>query len=200
MLQSLQADVRGQQITAVSEAAKVQKLTQILLGSVYTDAGETAVLVSEPRINVIKEVIEECDEKVIVFVPFTGALNHLVEALGKHFTVEMVNGSVSKSRRDYIFRAFQEEADPRVIVADARTMSHGLDLTAATTIVWAGPTNSNETYEQACARILGPKQKHKPSVVHIEATDLERRIFQRLRDKQSMQGLLLDIVQTTGEA
>jgi SNF2 family DNA or RNA helicase len=81
------------------------------------------------------------------------------------------------------------------LVADARTMSHGLDLSSATTTIWAAPPNSNETYEQANARIMGPKQKHKTAIVHIEATPLERRMYQRLKDKQSLQGLLLDVIQ-----
>ena len=195
MLKQFAAEVGGQQITAVNEAVKIQKLLQVLLGVVYTDGGEKAFVGCESRIEVIRETIEECGEKVIVFVPFTGALDALADALRKDFTVEVVNDSVSANKRNEIFRLFQSTPNPRVLVADARTMAHGLDLTAATTIIWAGPTNSNETYLQANDRIKGPKQTKKTAVIHIEATDLERRVFDRLKNKQSMQGLLLDLVQ-----
>lgn len=195
MFKELTAEIGKHQITAVNEAVKVQKLMQILLGVVYDTSGEHAFVNCQPRIAVIKEIIEECQEKVLVFVPFTGALDALAAELGKSFSVAVVNGNVSKTARDLIFQNFTHQKDPRVIVADARTMSHGLDLSAATTTVWAGPTNSNETYEQANARIMGPKQKHKTAIVHIEATPLERKIYQRLKDKQSLQGLLLDIIQ-----
>lgn len=195
ILKELTAEIGTKQITAVNEAVKIQKLIQILLGVVYDTKGERAFVDCEPRVSVIKEVIEECDEKVIVFVPFTGALDELAERLGKHFTVAVVNGSVSKNARDLIFQSFMHQPDPRVLIADARTMSHGLDLSAATTTIWAGPTNSNETYEQANARIVGPKQKKKTAIVHVEATPLERKIYQRLRDKQTLQGLLLDTIQ-----
>ena len=199
MLKQLAVEIKGQQITAVNEASKIQKLLQILLGVVYTDKGESAFIDCESRIAVIREVIEECSEKVVVFVPFTGALHGLARALSRDFTVAVVNGEVTKNQRTVIFRNFMEDKNPRVIVADARTMQHGLDLSAATTIVWAGPTNSNETYGQACDRIKGPKQKHKTSIVHIEATETERKIYRRLRDRQSMQGLLLDIIQNQEE-
>lgn len=199
MLRALRTDIEGAQVTAVNEAAKVQKILQILLGTVYMDNGETAVIVSNERIKVIKELIEECSEKVIVFVPFTGALDNIAEALKKDYTVEVVNGRVSKSRRNAIFRAFQNDKDPRVLVADARTMSHGLDLTAATTVIWAGPTNSNDTYDQANVRVVGPNQKHKASIVRIEATPVERKVYYRLEHRQSMQGILLDLIQTLGE-
>ena len=164
-------------------------------GVVYTDAGEEALVDCESRVSVIREVIEECSEKVLVFVPFTGALNALATHLGKHFSVAIVDGSVSAARRNLIYQQFQNSPDPRVIVANARTMQHGLDMTAATTVIWAGPTNSNETYEQACDRIMGVRQKHKTSIVHIEASDIERRIYKRLRDKQRVQGLLLELIQ-----
>lgn len=200
MLRSLAAETAGKQITAVSEAAKIQKLLQILLGCVYSDDGGSVAIDPGTRPAVIKELIEECSEKVVVFVPFTGALHALAAELRKHFTLEVVNGEVSKSKRDEIFKAFRNPAGPRVIVADARTMSHGLDLTAASSIIWAGPTNSNDVFQQACARIWGPKQKHKTSIVHVVATDIERRVFKRLADKQSMQGLLLEIVQSKGDS
>ncbi len=195
MLKELVAEVKGQQITAVNEAVKVQKLLQILLGCVYDNSGGWVMVDSSPRISVIKEVIEECSEKVIVFVPFTGALEAIATQLRAHWTVEVINGGVPKAKRDEIFKAFTNASSPRILVADARTMSHGLDLSRATTIIWAGPTSSNETYEQANARIVGPRQKRGTSIVHIEATPLERRIYQRLKDKQSLQGLLLDIIQ-----
>lgn len=195
MLKELVTEIGRHQITAVNEAVKVQKLVQILLGVVYDTSGERAFVDCEPRVAVIREVIEECLEKVIVFVPFTGALDELAERLSKDFSVAIINGGVPKHARDEIFRQFALPTGPRVLVADARTMSHGLDLSSATTTIWAAPPNSNETYEQANARIMGPKQKHKTAIVHIEATPLERRMYQRLKDKQSLQGLLLDVIQ-----
>ena len=195
MLKELTAEVGVKQITAVNEAAKRQKLLQILLGVAYDSKGDRVFIDNGPRISVIKEIIEECKEKVIVFVPFTGALDELAEQLRKDFTVEVINGGVTKDQRTRIFQDFSTQPNPRVLVADARTMSHGLDLSSATAIVWAGPPNSNETYDQANARIVGPRQKLKTSIIHIEATDLERRVYKRLKDKQSMQGLLLDIIE-----
>ena len=195
LLKQFATEAKGQQVTAVNEAVKIQKLLQVLLGSVYTDDGNTATVDAGNRFEVIRETIEECDEKVLVFVPFTGALEALADYLRKSFSVEIINGNISANKRNEVFRAFQTTTRPRVLVADARTMSHGLDLTKATTIVWAGPTNSNETYLQANDRIKGPKQTKKTAVIHIESTDLERKVFQRLKNKQSMQGLLLDLIQ-----
>jgi len=199
MMRQLVTEVKGQQITAVNEASKVQKLLQILLGGVYTDDGGTVPVDCSPRIDVIREVIEECSEKVLIFVPFTAALHSIAEALSKHFKVAVVNGAVSRNQRNLIFKSFVDDKNLRVLVADARCMQHGLDMTPATTIIWAGPTNSNETYEQANDRIKGPKQLLKTQIIHIEATEVERRAFKRLRDRQSMQGLLLELIENQEE-
>jgi SNF2 family DNA or RNA helicase len=72
-------------------------------------------------------------------------------------------------------------------------MSHGLTLTAANTIVWFAPINSNDIYQQANARIERPGQKLNTLVVHIEGSDLERKMYSRLMNKGAAQGALLDL-------
>ena len=129
-----------------------------------------------------------------------GALHAIGDELKKDFTVEIVNGETSKSERDRIFGEFQTQVEPRVILANAQTMSHGLTLTAATTIVWYAPVHSNDTYDQACARVRRPGQTKKTVIVHIAGTAMERTIYKRLAAKQSMQGILLDMVKEIGRA
>jgi SNF2 family DNA or RNA helicase len=194
MMSKLATEYSGGQILAVNEAVKANKLIQIACGVAYGTGGEMVVIPSKPRMDVLKEIIEESEGKVIVFVPLTGALESVASELRKDWTVETVYGGTSKSERDRIFSEFQRNADPRVLVANASTMSHGLTLTAASTIVWYAPVHSNETYEQACARVRRPGQTRTTVIVHIAGTDVERRVYKRLQDKQSMQGVLLDMM------
>ena len=182
-------------ITAVNEAIKVQKLVQIACGVAYDDEGRNVEIDCAPRINVVKEIIEEAGEKVIVFVPLTGTLHMLEQELGKHFTVGVVNGEVSAPKRNEVFHNFQHSQDPRVLIAHPGTMAHGLTLTSASTIIWYGPINSNEIYGQANGRIERIGKKHVSNVIHIEATDLEAKMYERLRNKQRLQGVLLDLIQ-----
>lgn len=193
MLTKMRAEYEGGQITAVNEAAKLIKLLQIVTGVAYTDEGNVAFDTSQ-RIDLVREVIEEAGAKVIVFVPFTGALNMVAKELSQDFSVEMIHGGVSKTERDRIFTAFQKHDAPRVLVANAAAMSHGLTLTAANTIVWFAPINSLETYEQANARIVRPGQKLNTLIVNIEASDMERKMYARLQHKGKMQGLLLELL------
>ncbi len=199
MLKSLKMEYQGGQVLAVNEAVKLGKLVQICCGAAYDINGAEVPIPCGPRIEVVREVIDEAEGKVIVFVPYTSALVALATALGQHFSVEMVYGATSRVERDRIFKDFQQAASPRVIVADARTMSHGLSLTRANTIVWYGPTTSTETYLQANERIPRPGQKLSTHIVHIESTPVERAIYDRLRQRTSMQGALLDLLKAGGK-
>ncbi len=193
MFNRLCTDAAGGQILAVNEAVKANKLIQIACGVAYGTNGQTVSIPVGPRIEVLKEIIEESEGKVIVFVPLTGALMEVAKEISQ-YGVEIVNGETSKTERDRIFHEFQTKPLPRVLLANAQTMSHGLTLTAATTIVWYAPVHSAETYEQACARVRRPGQTKKTVIVHIAGSDIERKVYKRLAEKQSLQGVLLDLV------
>jgi SNF2 family DNA or RNA helicase len=143
----------------------------------------------------VKEVIEEAGEKVIVFVPLTGTLHMLEKELSKHWSIGVVNGEVSATQRNSIFQEFQNEKNPHILIAHPGTMAHGLTLTAASTIIWYGPINSNEVYVQANGRVERIGKNRVSNIIHIESTDLERRMYERLKNKQKLQGLLLETIQ-----
>jgi SNF2 family DNA or RNA helicase len=182
-------------ITAVNEAVKIQKLVQIACGVAYGDDGQNILIDCTPRVNLVKEVIEEAGEKVILFVPLTGTLHMLEKEIGKHWSVGVVNGEVSATQRNKIFHDFQHEKNPHVLIAHPGTMAHGLTLTTASTIIWYGPINSNEQYVQANGRIERIGKKRVSNVIHIEGTELEHKMYERLKNKQKLQGLLLDLIQ-----
>lgn len=200
MMSKLAAEIADGQIVAVNEAVKAAKLLQICCGVAYGSEDEKGyVLDSKPRLEALEEVVNESEGKVIVFIPFTAALNHVAAWLReKGYTVGIVDGSTPKAERDQIFWEFQESPDPKIIVANPAAMSHGLTLTAATTICWYGPCYSNEIYQQACARVRRPGQTRSTVIVHIVSTQLEKRIYDRIEGRQSMQGLLLDLVRDNG--
>jgi len=183
-------------ITAPTEMARVLKLVQISCGIAYTDDGGSIDFDAAPRLNVVRELVELSEGKVIVFVPFTAVLDSVAESIGRYASVSVVDGRTSSRKRSAAFHAFQTEPDPRVLVAHPATMAHGLTLTEASTIVWYGPITSNEIYIQACGRVERVGKKHSAHVVHLGATEIERQIYGRLHGKQKLQGVLLDLLKT----
>ncbi len=197
MKRDLVLQVKQGPITAVNEAVLRMKLIQIACGAVYgnSDSGGRAVhrLDCNPRISALREVMEQCNEKIIIFAPLTSVCNMLISELRKDYTVELVNGEVSQKARNEIFRAFQQDEAPRVLVADPGTMAHGLTLTAASTIIWFAPTDKTELYLQANKRIDRPGQVHNTSIIQLAATPIEREIYRRLENNETMMGLLLQM-------
>jgi superfamily II DNA/RNA helicase len=212
MVAQLHMEYQGGQVTAVNEAVKLSKLLQIACGVVYGRHGEEIVLPNAPRITEVVNIIEEAHSKTIVFVPYKSVLRYVASELSKALDpvgtvastlthaswmsprIGMISGDVSASERARIFHAFQK-GDIDVLVAQPAAMSHGLTLTAANTIVWYGPTLSNETYQQANARITRPGQKHSQFIVNVESSAAERAAFRRLQNKQKMQGIFLEAVE-----
>jgi superfamily II DNA or RNA helicase len=188
------SDIRGQTVTAVNAAALLSKLCQTACGVAYDAAGNTVKLDFGPRLKVLEELIEENDEKVLVFVPFTGALNAIAEALRKRWGVEIVDGSVSAGRRTQIFRDFRTNESLRVLCVHPQCMAHGLDLTTASLSIWYAPYLKAEIYQQANARTDGSRQTKKIDIAHIYATAEEKRIYASLKEKGRLQDIVLGMM------
>ena len=146
------------------------------------------------RLSVIREVIEEASNKVLVFVPFKHTIQLLKEHLDKHkVTSEVINGDVSVRKRSDIFKSFQETLHPNVLIIQPQAASHGVTLTAADTIVWYAPVTSLETYLQANARIDRPGQTSNMTVVHISGSSVEKKLYSMLQGKLKTHIKLIDL-------
>lgn len=185
---------RGESITAVNEGVLQTKLLQVACGYVYTDKKKVYELPATERRDALLELAEQTDGKSIVYVPFIHALQGVHAYLRKKgVDAQLVYGGTSLGQRNKIFRAFQETEDIKVLVAHPQCMAHGLTLTAAKTIVWYSPTNDYEIYEQANARIRRPGQTSKTLIGHLVGTPVEKLTYNRLRDRGTNQGFLLEL-------
>jgi SNF2 family DNA or RNA helicase len=188
----LEAD--GEQVTSVNAATQLNKLLQISGGAVYTDEKEVLEFDVSNRLKIILEVIQESTHKVLVFVPFTHTIDLLHTFLDKNkVTNSIISGKVSLNKRSEIIKDFQEKPDPRVLVIQPQAASHGLTLTAANTIIWYAPVTSVETYLQANARIDRPGQHNPMTVVHIEGSEVERKLYTMLQNNITNHSKIIDL-------
>jgi hypothetical protein len=189
--------VESGEITAANAGAVLNKLLQVSLGYVYAEKnGERVVheLDNDLRLDALVDAVNACAEKVLVFVPFTHALDGIVARLKQEgIDVAAVSGATSRTQREHTFSLFQNTDKVKVIAAHPATMSHGLTLTAASLVVWFGPTTSLETFEQANARVRRIGQTKKQQTLMFQATAAERRIYTRLRARQAVQNNLLEL-------
>ena len=187
-------EAAGEQITAVNAAVLMNKLLQISAGAAYGDEGSTVQFDIKNRYAVLKEVIEEASHKVLVFVPFRHVIDLLSEHLAKDkISAEIIRGDVPVHQRTDIFKRFQEQKDPKVLLIQPQAAAHGVTLTAANTVVWWSPTSSLETYAQANARVHRKGQVNKCMVVQLQGSGVERRVYKLLDDKIDVHTKVVDL-------
>jgi SNF2 family DNA or RNA helicase len=187
-------EAAGEQISAVNAAAKLTKLLQISGGAVYTDTHEVVEFDVSPRLNALTEVLDETEHKVIIFVPY----RHTIELVAKYLNEqgvsnEIINGQVAAKERGNIINRFQTNEFPRVLIIQPQAASHGVTLTAADTVVFWSPVMSVETYLQCVARIDRVGQVNKMTIVHLQGSEIERKMYQMLQSKIDSHEKLVDL-------
>ena len=186
-------ELRGSvHINAVHEASLRNKLLQIAGGAVYTSDGSFSFDPGE-RAREVLSILEQTDEKVVILVPYRNQLELVKGIVTKAgHTCAVIHGDVKAQDRGRIIDLFQRTAHPRVLAADPRVLSHGVELTAASVLVfWLAP-DSNEVYQQAIGRLTRRGQERHVVVIQLCGTPLEAKIYDRLENRERLQGCLLE--------
>jgi SNF2 family DNA or RNA helicase len=189
------AQAAGETISAVNAGVVVSKLLQISCGAAYTDDREVVEFDAAPRLNVLGEILEETSRKVIIFALFRSSIETIVTHLTKQgYGVGQIHGDVTATKRGQIINDFQTTDNIRVLVLQPQATAHGITLTAADTVVFFGPLMSVEQYVQCIARADRKGQdSDKVTVVHIESSPIERKLFKAMNTKVNDSILLTDM-------
>ncbi len=191
---NMMATAAGEEITTINAAANLNKLLQLSCGAVYSDTGEVIAFDAKTRMTALLEVIDEASHKVIVFAPFRHAIEIIAEELrANKISCEVIHGGVSATKRTEIFADFQATDSPQVLVIQPQAAAHGVTLHAANVVVWWGPITSTETYLQANARVHRAGQRNPCTVVHIQGSPVEKRIYKMLSEKVDIHNRLIDL-------
>lgn len=184
----------GEEITTVNAAANLNKLLQLSCGAVYADTGEIVTFDAKSRMDALLEVIEEASHKVLIFVPYRHAIDIIAERLkDEKISCEVIHGGVSATKRTEIFNQFQTDTKPQVLVIQPQAAAHGVTLHAANVVVWWGPITSIETYLQANARVHRAGQHNPCTVVHLQGSPVEKRVYKMLSEKVDIHTKLIDL-------
>jgi superfamily II DNA/RNA helicase len=136
--------------------------------------------------------------QVAVLLQFPFATAYL-KAIIKDFltkqkvTCEVINGEVPVHKRTEVFKKFQEDTDPKVLLIQPQAAAHGVTLTAANVVIWYAPITSIEYYLQANARVHRQGQKNPVTVVHLEGSPVETKLYAALQDKLGYHTKIIDL-------
>jgi superfamily II DNA or RNA helicase len=184
----------GEEISAPTAATVLSKLLQISGGAVYSDTKEVIEFDCSNRLQALREVIDEASHKVLVFVPYTHSLKMVSDWLTKEgYSNQIINGGVPPNKRTEIFNTFQTTPEPRVLVIQPQAASHGVTLHAANVIVYWTPVMSVETYLQANARVHRAGQVNKVTIVHLQGSRVESKMYKMLQSKVDTHQRLVDL-------
>lgn len=194
-------EAAGEDVTAVNAGVMLTKLLQVSSGAIYADSGEIVEFDMHNRMAALKEIISEASHKVLIFCPFRHSIDKIMTELNKDkITCEAIHGGINMTKRSEIFKNFQEKKDPHVLVIQPQAASHGVTLHAANVVVFWSPVMSVETYIQCCARVDRAGQRNPMTVVHLQGSPVEKKIYDMLQNKIDTHTKLVDLYREEVEA
>ena len=175
-------------IVASTAAVKFTKLLQIASGCVYDEEGNVIVLPIKDKIEEILHIQKQVGQ-IILYVQFVSVAKHLHSMLPSS---ELVYGDVSLNRRSEIFKDFKD-GKFKILIAQPRVASHGLNLQFCRCIIFFSPILGNSYYRQAIGRIRRSGQKYKQIIINFYSSKVEKSLYKTLETKEISSQLLLDL-------
>ena len=179
----------GAVITAVNGGVLYGKMLQCAQGFCTQKDGTIVDLPHENRTQTIIECIQEDTRKVVIFNSYKHSIRQRAAELRKAgMTCEFIDGSITGRARDDIIRRFQHEPDPRVLICQPVTMSFGVELSAASCMVFDGPVLAGGfTYTQALERLSSARQTAESiSIISILSGGAERKAWDALDNTKQL--------------
>ena len=192
-------ETNGRKVSAVNGAVLYFKLLQAASGAVYVDPDNEDsdyTLLDADRYDLIMDLVEAREHSIVFFGwrHQKDELIHVAKARGVKF--EVIDGTVTrKGERERIVDAYQR-GEYQVLIANARTIAHGLTLTKGTRTIFASPTPDLEHFLQGYKRIYRIGQKEKTETIMVIAPGtIDEYVWEQCQKKDVRQSDLLSYME-----
>lgn len=145
----------------------------------------------------ILELIKLKREKVLIFTEYLKMIDTFIESLEEYYQKEVFNidGRIATSDRQKQIDKFSKTDGFSIMILNPRTAGMGLNITAANHVIHYTRQWNPALEEQASARSYRNKQSRNVNIYYLYYIDtIEEVIDQRLRDKTSLSG---EVIETT---
>lgn len=184
----------GDMVTAPLVITQMVRLQQITSGYVKTDEGRLLLSGEKnPRVELLREIVDDCPHKLIIWAKFQEDFAQIGEALRKD-KVEFVeyHGQTSAGDREAARERFQKDAAVKVFLANPACAGEGLTLTAARTVVYYNTSFRLSDRLQSEARPHRIGQEHPVQYIDMIADHtIDEKITDALRDKKDLADLIM---------
>lgn len=125
----------GEMITAPLIITKLLRLQQILCGYLPSDDCEALnPLPENPRLAALKDLVDDIEGKAIIYARFRPDIDAIVHLLGDDCV--RYDGAVKDNERISACNRFQDPDGPRWFVGNPAACGVGINLTAASTVIY----------------------------------------------------------------
>lgn len=154
-------------IAAPSVLAQITRLRQIACSPALIDGPDDSA-----KTDALLDLLEDWakDHKVLVFTSFVRYVNLLLPCLRRYNPVH-ITGAVSAEGRDAAVQSFQNDQRHRVLVGTTRAMGEGLNLQAASIVIFLDQDWTPAAIDQAIGRAHRRGQTKPIHVVTLAAAN-----------------------------
>lgn len=150
------------------------------------DVGELKKSAKAGRLLELCQEAAEDGRKVIVFSYFRNTISAVCELLGKR-ALEPITGEVSPVKRQATVDAFTAAESGKVLVCQVQAGGTGLNIQAASVIIFCEPQIKPSVEKQAISRAYRMGQNRSVLVYRLLADNtVDERILELLREKQDI--------------
>lgn len=174
-------------IMASNAGVLVSKLLQVTGGQVYDDQRQV-IPIHGAKIAALKKVLTGLDrERAILFTNFIHERERVVRE---------IPGAVDAARFDGDIEEAWNRGRIQYLVADPRSLGHGLNLQAGgRNTIWYSLNHSRELYDQANARTARKGQTQTPRIYRILCSGtIDDAVVETLRNRGDEQNTMLAIL------
>jgi len=185
----------GNVVLSANELAKIMKLRQVTAGFIINNDG-IPVLISDSKMNTLKELLEEIpeDQQVIVWCQFHFEIERIKKEYGDE-TTSTLYGLMSQKEKTKAIHDFME-GNKRILIAHPKTGGMGLNFQKnCSYMVWYSLSYSQEEYSQACDRIYRSGQTNRCTYYILSAEkSVDEIIYKALKGKANLMESCLEML------
>jgi len=184
-----------QQVSVTSVLTKLLRLHQISCGFTTTDSKENIALKSK-RLEELMNVLEEVEGKAIIWANYRYDIKRIIKTIQETYGKNAVGsyyGDTSDINRALYLKQFQDLESPlRFLVGNTQTGGYGINLTAASTVIYYSNNFDLEKRLQSEDRAHRIGQVNKVTYVDIICKDtVDEKIVASLLAKQNIAAQVL---------
>ena len=161
MKEELMTEIEGIEVISPTVLSKIMKLRQISSGFIYHGEERTALRFASPKIDLLKEVLEEIgpQNQVIIWADFREEIEKIRDVLGDK-CLAIYGGTLGgQDAKDEIAKDFTE-GKFQYLVANPASIAHGHTFINCSYAVYYSLSYSSELWEQSRDRIYRYGQKN----------------------------------------